>query len=361
MLTRRRWRSDKALLAGVGLLGLGLIAAAIPADGIGTITACDPATTPHPPGARSGQLLVTNQQARSVSLVDLESGTVVHLRVDGAPHGGAISPDGRWGVVADYGVLQGSQLNGNRLFVIDLAARRIVRTILTGEYRALHDVAFVPGRSDRVVVTAQRNQHVLEVDIERGVVLGALDTRGVSSHTLAIAGDARTIFTANEEELHISRLDLAGHRFVAHVALDKKPLGLGITPDGREVWVGLRGAVAVVDAERNAVTTVIPGAEYPDDIAVSRDGRRVVIADMVGNQVLIADATARRIVGRVAVERPHSVDIHPDARIAFATLGRADAVAVIDVERQCVLTQYPVQRWPDEVSWGPKPVRTPGD
>lgn len=312
---------------------------------------CDSADMP-PPGARAGRLLVTNQGARSVSLIDLASGRTAHVPVDGNPHGGAISPDGRFGVVADYGVLDGKQLNGNRVFVLDIATARVARTISTGDYRALHDVAFVPGSASRVIITAQRHQHVVEVDVERGIVLGAIGTRGESSHSLTIARDARTIFTANEEDSHVSRLDLDGRAFVAHIALDGRPLGIAITPDGRNVWVGLRGSVAVIDVARGAVAAVLTGAAYPDDIAASADGRRIAIADAIGNQVLLADAASRSIIGRVAVDRPHSVELHPAGRVAYATLGRSDQVAVIDVDRACVIARHAVQDRPDEVSWG---------
>ena len=312
------------------------------------------AAGPLPRSATTGRLLVANQQSASASIVDLATGDVTHVPAGVEPHDADVSPDGRWGVVSDYG----RKVDGNKLVVIDMAAKRVARVIDLGEHRGAHDVSFLPGVSDRVVVTTQGSRHVVEVDLEKGVV-AAIETRAEASHTLAVAEDGRTLFTANEESGSLSRLDLAARAFVRHYSVGPRPEGLAITPDGREIWTGSRESeqVRVLDAETGAVRATFPGFATPDRIIISPDGRRAAIADWRCNAVQVADVPGRRVVGAITgLDRPHAVEFAPDNRVAFVTLGRRKgAVAVVDLETRRVLARYPVGDTPDGLGWGPVP------
>ena len=248
------------------------------------------ATGKLPPSATTGLLLVANQQSASASIVDLATGVVTHVPAGEEPHDAAVSPDGRWGVVSDYG----RRLDGHELIVIDMAGKRVARVIDLGEHLAPHDIAFLPGVSDRVVVTTQGSRHVVEVNIETGAVTAAVETRAGTSHSLTLAQDGRPLFTANEEAANLSRLDLATRRFVRHYPAGPRPEGLAITPDGREVWTGHQpgGLVKVLDVATGAVVATIPGFGTPDRIVMSPDGRRAAIPDWLCNAVHMADVPA---------------------------------------------------------------------
>src|SRR5688500_1844100 len=79
--------------------------------------------------ARAGLLVIANQQGASATVLDAATlNTVATVPVGQGPHEVAISTDGRWAVVTNYG-LQG--VPGNTLSVIDLAAETpaVVRTL----------------------------------------------------------------------------------------------------------------------------------------------------------------------------------------------------------------------------------------
>ena len=99
--------------------------------------------------ALSGRVLVANQFAGTASLVDLSSGSVTTLDVEGDPHDAVISPDGRWGVVSDFGRRGADGFSGRTLSIVDVGAGRIVRRIDTRELRGLHDLEFRPGAPTR--------------------------------------------------------------------------------------------------------------------------------------------------------------------------------------------------------------------
>jgi YVTN family beta-propeller protein len=333
---------------------------------LGTTTllgACRPAgTAPQPPAAtsdtttpavRSGVLLVANQQAASASIVDLAAGTVTHIPVGPGPHEAAISADGRVGVITVYMAPTAEK----QLAVIDMQRRTVTRFVDVAGYRRLHDVAFLPGSSSRVVVTSETQRRVVEVDLEAGTVTGEIDTRAAGSHMLALAADGRTLFTANLGATTTSQLDLATRSFVRHVEVGPRPEGIAITPDGREAWVGSNdaGTVTVIDPKSGSVLATIPNLGFPYRITMSPSGARAIIPDPPRSRVHVFDVATRRSLGEIAVAgQPTGVRIAPDDRTAFVTLGPEGAVLVVDLVDRRVLARHTVGAAPDGVAWGPK-------
>src|SRR5690349_6043 len=144
-------------------------------------------------GSVSGTVLVANQQSASATIIDLATRAETTIDVGVGPHEAAISPDGRWGVVTIYG----TQMPGNALAIIDLAAKKVVRTIDLGEYRRPHGAAFLPGSTTTIAVTSEASQNVVIVDIAAGKVLSAIPTRHPGSHMLGITADGKHVFTSN--------------------------------------------------------------------------------------------------------------------------------------------------------------------
>lgn len=304
------------------------------------------------PGTPPGVLLVANQQSADATIIDLATGEATHVPVGTGPHETAISPDGRWGVVTIYG----TQVPGNTLAIIDMRERRVGRTIDLETYRRPHDVAFLPGSSDRVVVTSEATRRLIEVDINTGTITGQVETGAAGSHMLALAGDGRTLFSANMGANSLSQLDLRDRAFVRHLAVGPRPEGVAITPDGREVWVGSNeaGTITVVETTSGATVATIPSLGVPYRITMSPDGSRVAVPDPEGGRVHVIDVATRRVLGEIAVGgSPRGVDIAPDNRTAFVTLGPENALVVVDLETRAVRGRYAVGRAPDGVAWGP--------
>jgi DNA-binding beta-propeller fold protein YncE len=311
--------------------------------------------------ATTGQIFVSHDWARTVSIVELPSGKVTTLPA-GAPgaHEAAVSPDGRWGVAADFGDHLGDhKFSGTKLAVFDLAQKRLARVIDLGEYRGAHDMAFAAGAPSRALVTTQTTQNVVEVDLATGQVIGATETRAKGSHTLAVSADGRLGFTANEPEGSLSRLDLAGRRFLGKTVIGPGPTeGIAVTPDGREVWMGFleTGEVRVADGTTGALVATIPGFVTPARLAMSPDGRRALVTDGGCNRLQVVDVATRRILGPITGITTFGVaKVLPDNRTAVVALLREKAVAMVDIETRRVLSRHNVPSTLDAAGWGPKP------
>lgn len=342
----------------------------LPSPGTDQARAClntGPVALPRPitaaersavPLASRGRAFVSVASARSVIVIDLATGERTSIPAGiGDPHEVAVSPDGRWGVAADFGDYQGDyNFDGHRLAVFDLRERRLARVIDLGQYRGPHDVHFLS--PTRLVVTTQTSRHVVEVDVVTGLVLGATTTGAKGSHTLAVTADGRTAFAANEPEGTFSRLDLVRRVLVAkHTVSNQTTEGIAVTPDGREVWMGVEdeGLVRVVDGSTGVVLADLPGFRTPHRLAMSGDGRFVVITDFGCEVVQVADARTRKVLGPIAgLEGAGVAKVLPDHRTAIVLMLDERVVAMVDLETRRVVARHALGGpRPDAAGWGP--------
>jgi DNA-binding beta-propeller fold protein YncE len=319
------------------------------------VTAVERAATPL---ATQGIAFISVASSRQVIILDLRTGarTALDARI-GDPHEVAVSPDGHWGVAADFGNYTGDyNFSGRRLAVFDLKAKRFARVIDLGNHHGPHDVIFIS--PTRLVVTTQTTREVIEVDVVTGRVVGATETRAKGSHTLAVSRDGRLAFTANQPEGSLSRLDLASRRFLGkHVIGHGSTEGIAVTPDGKEVWMGFNelGALLVVDGLAGVVRDTIRGFEMPERMVMTRDGRYAVITDFRCETVQVADVRARRLLGPVeGLEGAGIAKVLPDHRTALVLLLDERVLAMVDLQTRRVIARHALGGpRPDAADWGP--------
>jgi len=305
------------------------------------------------PRISAGTVLVANQQAASATIIDVATHTATTIDVGTGPHETVISPDGRFGVVTIYGV---SGAPGNKLTVIDLAAKKVSSTIDLGEYTRPHGASFLPGSSSRVVVTSEATQNVVLVDIAQGKVLTAIPTKHPGSHMLGVTADGKHLFTSDVGWGGVSEIDLEKSAFARDLQVSAQTEGVAVAPDGSTVWLGANqaGTVSIIDTKSWTVVATLQDLGMPYRIGISPDGSTAVICDPKNDKIHIADVRKREIIGEVAsLGSPRGVKIAPDNRTAFVTLGATNAVAAIDLVDRKVLWQAPVGASPDGVWYGP--------
>lgn len=317
--------------------------------GVGCASA--PASSSQTSPTLGGTAIVANQQSASATIIDVARQSGVEVPVGNGPHEAAISTDGKIGVVTIYGI--GGQ-PGNQLAVIDLASKRLTRTIDLGEFRRPHGAAFLPGSSTQLVLTSEVAQRVVLVDLDQGRAVADIPTNGRGSHMLGITADGSRVYTANISDGSISEIDLPRRAFVRTLPVGRLTEGIAVAPDGSTVWVGSNqdGTVSVVDTRSWTVATTLPGFGVPYRIGISPDGRLAVVCDPQGNRIHIVDVASRRVVGVVdSLGSPRGVKVAPDNRTAFVTLGQEGAVAAVDLVDRTVRMKVPVGSSPDGVGF----------
>lgn len=317
----------------------------------------DPAVaTPVAPAAgdqRSSFVLVANQQAGNVSLINLATDRMQFIAVGEGPHEAVISPSGRVGVVTVYGV---GGRPGNELAIIDITSASVVRTISLGQYTRPHGANFLGADESRVAVTSETTGNVVVVNIVEGRVEAAIPTNAQTSHMVAVTGDGKRGWTANILSGSVSEVDLVTRTFVRTIAVGPRSEGIAVTPDGRTVWAGSNtaGTVSVVDAQTGTVAATLTGFTMPYRLAISADGRLAVICDPQGDNIHVADVARREVLWSLgSLGSPRGVNISPNGKTAFVTLAADNTVAIIDLETRKLVRKIGVGASPDGVWYGP--------
>jgi YVTN family beta-propeller protein len=178
------------------------------------------------------RLLVANQGAGTVALVDTKSARVLHeIKTGEKPAGVALSRDGRRGVVTHW--------YGYDLAVLDL-------------------------KDDKLAVVAR-----IEVGPE---------PRGV-----AITAEGAIAFVAVGISNDVARVDLNSRKVTGRLPVGREPRGIALSPDGSRLLVGnaRSQSVSVIDSRAWSVLKTIPiDGDNLRQVTISADGKTGYIANM---------------------------------------------------------------------------------
>ena len=319
---------------------------------------------------RAGLLVIANQEGASATVLDAATmQTIATVPVGIGPHEVAVSYDGRWAVVTNYG---DRTTQGNTLSVIDLAAATpmVARTIDLGDYRQPHGVTFV-GIGDKLAVTSEASQRLLIVDFSSGRVDTALATNGRGAHMVAARRDGRRAWTANIQDGTVTEYDLDTRRTGRTYPAAPMDEGIAVTPGGVQVWVGSNTArtVTVLDAEGGAPVDTLTGFGMPYRIGIARSGTVAIINDPVNNRIWLYEVDSRKQLAEIdlatvegvkapaagapgsAGAGPEGVTFDPIANVAYVTLNRTNQVVAVDLRELKVIGFGAVGARPDGVAY----------
>lgn len=328
---------------------------------------------------RADTLIVANKSEATVSLVDLESGEVKATLPTGAgPHEVAISADGKTAVITDYGARQ----PGSTLTVVDIPRAEVLRTIDLGEYRRPHGIVFL--NDDRVLVTVEGNQAVIEVDVEQGKVVRAMETGQEVSHMVAVPHSGKRAYVANIGSGTVTVLDLATGEKLGDVATGEGAEGVAVTPDGSQVWVTNRaaGTVSLVDPETLQVVESLESEGFPIRAEITPDGTRVLVTNARAGDLTVIDTKGKEVARRVSLKLPGGaetetkdrlfgdrfgdssvpigIEIAPSGDRAFIAHANADVVQVLDLDTWETIEVLDAGAEPDGMGYSPVEVEAPG-
>ena len=226
-------------------------------------------------------------------------------------------------------------------------------------------VALSPdGRRAAVLVSGWRRQGIDIVDLRARRVVQSLDQRAAFVG-LALAPDGRTLYASggNQDVVYRYDWDAGGARLRDSLVLAARapdaagtryPAGLGVSPDGRFVYVAenLADSLAVLDAATGRVCARFATERYPYGVAVAPDGT-VYVSAWGGRTVAVFAPAADGVVPRGAID----VGRHPSALLLdragtrlFVASASTDRVSVVDTRRGAVIAELrdPPPAGPDE-------------
>ncbi|HEV2881055.1 MAG TPA: hypothetical protein VGX24_07230 [Pyrinomonadaceae bacterium] len=313
------------------------------------------AQTPATKSANAGEaaLLVLNKADNTLAIVDPAALKVLaRVPVGEGPHEVVASSDGRTAYVGNYGT---QQVVGSSLSIIDIAARKEVKRVDLGALRRPHGIIEAGGK---IYFTAEANRAVARYDPATDKVDWLMGTGESISHMLVITPDAKKIYTANMLSNTVTALNVGAPPTppnITQIAVGKTPEGIGISPDGREVWAANRadGTISIIDTTTNKVVeTLAKFSQLPFRVAFTPDGRRVLIPDPVGGELVVFDAATRKETGRIKIEGGTvGVAVAADSRRAYVALQETGSVAAVDLEKMEVTGKVATGKGPDGIAW----------
>lgn len=316
--------------------------------------------------AGTGTLVVANMADNTVTVIDLDSETVLATLPTGpAPHEIAVTADGRYAVITNYGDRSGP---GNSLTIIDLQTVTVAKTIDLGVYQRPHGIAVLPSR-DVALVTSEVSQVVILVNLETGEVESAIPTGGRASHMLALTADGRRVYVSNIVDGTITEIDLELGKPLRQVPIADFVEGITVNPDGALVWIGSNKdkTVSVFDPESGTIVATLDGFGFPYRMAVTPDSRTAVLSDPASGEIRIVDVATREERHRIVVPKdgvlpsaeipgspaPEGIALSRDNRMAYVSLQGMNQAAAIDLDSGSIVALFDTGGWPDGIGYSP--------
>ena len=163
----------------------------------------------------------------------------------------------------------------------------------------------------------------------------------------------RLAFVLNSADASISEIDIDSRQEVRRLPVLREPHHMAVTPDGRSLVVGdtAGNALFFLDPVTGAVQRHIPVSD-PYQLSYSPNGRWLTIAGLARNQVDIYDVATMTLAHRVpARSMPSHINYSPDSAVAYVSLQDSGKLMAIDTATGHVQWESHVGSTPAGVLW----------
>lgn len=159
------------------------------------------------------------------------------------------------------------------------------------------------------------------------------------------------IYVTQERSDNVTVINRNTDQIVSSIAVGRKPRGIAIHSGINRVYVANseEDTISIIDTQTNRVLNKINTrlASQPEDIAVSNDGRIVIVTYFTTNEVSIREATTLRELATISVDKgPIKAAIDPRGNKAFISNYYSNTVSVIDLSLLKVISTIPVESKP---------------
>jgi len=170
---------------------------------------------------------------------------------------------------------------------------------------------------------------------------------------LPLAASTVRIIQTNSAGDDVSIIDPASNKVVGTITGIEVNHGAAVAPDGSRYYISNEGksTLDVADAKTLKVTRSIPLTGHPNNIAISKDGKRVYVSIAVApGAVDVIDTTSLEKVKSIPVKGAvHNTYVTPDGKYVVSGSIQSKTITVIDQK-----TETPA--WTLEMSAGVRPM-----
>ncbi len=198
----------------------------------------------------------------------------------------------------------------------------------------------------------------------------------ILSDALASEQAREGIYVTNEVSGDVTVIDGASLRAVGTVKLGKRPRGLKISPSGKILFVALSGSpivppgadeasapppdkaadgIGVVDLRTLRLLRTLRGVSDPEQLAISRDGKRLYVASEDTASLHVLDVESGKNLAKLNVgHEPEGVTASPDGRLMCVTSEGDSTVSLVDTATNSVAATIEVGKRPRFCAFSPE-------
>jgi YVTN family beta-propeller protein len=200
-------------------------------------------------------------------------------------------------------------------------------------------LGLVPGLATaqvRILQTNSRGDNIHLIDPATNKIVGEI--KGVPiNHGAAAAPDGSRFYFSSEAEQTLTVVDGKTLQVTKKIPLTGRPNNISISRDGRRVYVGIvtaPGAVDVIDTGTLERVKSIPTKGGIHNVYVTPDGKHVVAGSIAGRVMTVIDQATEEPLWTLFDEgvRPIAFETNPDGstKRAFVQISNLHGFAVVD-------------------------------
>jgi len=200
------------------------------------------------------------------------------------------------------------------------------------------------GAAPKAYVGNFKDNTVSVIDTDAGAVVATVPVV-TGPHGMGVTPDGRRVFVSGDSSSSVSVIDTATDRVIQTIEVGKTPHGIAITPDGKMVLVGVYGdnRVAFIDTASNTVVATVP-VPNPHTIAIRPDGKTAYVASQQPGKfaLVVVDLASRSVVRAVALAAaPRDPEFSFDGKVLYFTLAGVNAIEVLDPVTDKIVAEVP--------------------
>jgi len=189
----------------------------------------------------------------------------------------------------------------------------------------------------RIIQTNSAGDNVHIIDPATNKIVGII--KGIEvNHGAAVAPDGSRYYFSNEAESTLDVVDTKTLRVTRNIPLTAHPNNVAISKDGRRVYVAISaapGAVDVIDTTSLERVKSIPVKGAVHNTFVTPDGRYVVAGSIAGKVLTVIDSQTEEPVWSLGFDngvRPIAFEKNPDGstKRMFVQISELHGFAVVD-------------------------------
>ncbi|HYL35738.1 MAG TPA: beta-propeller fold lactonase family protein [Bryobacteraceae bacterium] len=192
-------------------------------------------------------------------------------------------------------------------------------------------------RTVRIVQTNSAGDDVHLIDPATNKVVGVIHGIEVN-HGATFAPDGSRYYISNEAESTLDVVDAKTLKVTRNIPLSGHPNNIAISKDGKKVYVSIAarpGAVDVIDTASQERIKSIPVNGPVHNTYVTPDGKYIVTGSVVAKNLTVIDATTEQPIWTVTFEngvRPITFETNPDGstKRMFVQISELHGFAAVD-------------------------------